>query len=513
MRHIRFGVVLLLALTSMTVASQALPTEGYTPRFDEGDCIFARPEPSIICGTLTVPEDRTNPAGRQVRLAVVIFPAVLQPSLPDPLIYLEGGPGFSALYGVNRWVDHPARANRDIIIFDQRGTGFSEPSLNCPEIENNDPAQFTNPVSNCFFRIQQEEGIGVEHYDSAASAADVRDLAVALGAPQVNLYGISYGSRLALTVIRDYPDTVRSGVLDAIFPPEADLVADRISNRFRAFELLFGDCQADPACRAAFPDIQETFFRVVERYNENPYQLARPNPGFPDVLTGDGIVNALFLGMYNTPALPMIPYGVYRLDRAENDDDVLFGYFMVHGFLTPETYRARRIPQTPSIRDTAAVQLYEDNFGDVSYSEGLYLSVNCADEIAFSDENEATRLDADRVPPTLRDWLVNDVGGIAFGCSAWGVPSNDAIEEQRVESDVPVLLLGGAYDPITPIDWMMSARAGLPNNKLVVFTYGGHGVSLDNPCGIGLVVAHVNAPELAPDTSCSVGEINFYTED
>jgi pimeloyl-ACP methyl ester carboxylesterase len=156
------------------------------------------------------------------------------------------------------------------------------------------------------------------------------------------------------------------------------------------------------------------------------------------------------------------------------------------------------------------VVVYENRYGNVAYAEGMHLSVNCAEELTFSDTDESVDADSYRVPPILWEYLRNDASGLSFGCTVWDVDRQPRTENERVQSTVPTLLIGGAFDPITPVDWMMSARAGLPNSQLAVFTYGGHGVSLDSPCGIGLVTAHFNAPTLQHDLSCAAGEIDFY---
>jgi len=511
MRRAVIVMVVWAALVVVGVAGQEADL-GYTPRYEETSCLFELPEPDIICGTVTVPENRADPTGRQVRLAVTVIPALTDP-LPDPIIYLSGGPGGRASFLLYRWLNHPMRVNRDVILLDQRGTGFSTPSLNCPEIEENRNGPYVLPVEYCRYRTVEEEGTDINQYHSAASAADIRDLVRVMGYEQVNLYGISYGSRLALTVLREYPEIVRAAVLDAVFPPEADLISERIRTRFRAFEALFGACNANPACRAAYPDLEARFYEVVERYNNAPYTFDTTFPGIPPTLTGDLIVDALFLGLYNTPSLGMIPEGIARLERAESEDDIAFGYYMTRGRVTPEVYRSRQPVSEPSIEDSPEVQAYEDRVGEVDYAEGMHLSVNCAEELPFSDGEAATQADAEIVPQILLRYLSADVSALLVSCNMWNVQSLDPVETERVQSDVPVLLISGVYDPITAVGWAISARVGLPNSRLVVFGYGGHGVSVDDPCGRALVTAHFNAPTLTPDSSCADGDIDFFTGD
>ena len=180
----------------------------YEPVFTETDCWFDLP--GVVCGYLTVPEDRGDPMGNQVELAVAIIESQSANPLPDPVIYLEGGPGGAALLGIESLLDHPLLADRDLIMFDQRGTGFSVPSLNCYELEEDEGE---NAVQACRDRLL-DEGVNLDAYNTAATAADVNDLRLALGYEQVNLLGVSYGTKAALTTLRDFPTVIRSVVVD-----------------------------------------------------------------------------------------------------------------------------------------------------------------------------------------------------------------------------------------------------------------------------------------------------------
>lgn len=468
------------------------------------DCPFPPLDPTVRCATLSVPENRADPEGAQVQLMVAILPAFSPNPLPDPVIYLEGGPGFSAVFRLDLWIQHPLRMNRDLVLLDQRGTGFSLPSLNCPEVETGDYGVFLTPLNNCRYRLAVEQGVDILQYNSAASAADLNDLRMALGAPQVNLYGISYGTRLALTTMRDYPNTVRAAVLDSILPPEADLIADRIYTRLQAFDALFAACATDPACNSRYPNLQNTFYELVTRYNAAPYRFSQAGLYLPldGELDGNDIVDALFNGLYRTDALPYLPAGIARLARATTERDIANSYRVVRGLVTARSFDPAYIPP-PRIDETELVQAYIAQYGDVSYAEGVNASVNCSEEILFSDANAAAAADGELVPPALRDYLSLDIQRVMSWCAVWEIGTQDRRETERVYTDVPALLLSGAYDPITSVSWMMSAREGLPNSTAAIFTYGGHGVSYADDCGVSLVVTFINAPHLPPDTSCA----------
>ena len=197
----------------------ATPTPAYTATFEQGACPWAipagqKPE-GVRCGFVVVPENRAKSVGRTVRLAVAVFKATAATGVLDPVVRLGGGPGFSDvqyLDGLTVENGKPSQDRRDLVFFDQRGTGLSEPSLRCPEVRDNfisslaenlraaeDAARTNAALLKCHDRLAGE-GVDFGAYNSAASASDVADVMSALGYGDYNIYGISYGTRLALTI-------------------------------------------------------------------------------------------------------------------------------------------------------------------------------------------------------------------------------------------------------------------------------------------------------------------------
>ena len=257
--------LLLILLVTGVAAQEHLPVY---PVYEENPCPFPSLE-TVTCGTLTVYEDRTTPDSQTIQLAVAVIAAQSPDPEPDPIIYLEGGPGGSALIAVEGLLNHPLRENRDLILFDQRGAGFSQPSLNCIEIESPNTGFQRSPIESCYLRLQRD-GINLNRYTSADSAADVNDLRVAMGYEQVNLYGISYGARLALTVMRDYPDSVRAAVLDSVLPPEVNRYERSASDTLTALRYFFDQCAADTVCQQAYPSLEHDFYVLVAAFNDTP---------------------------------------------------------------------------------------------------------------------------------------------------------------------------------------------------------------------------------------------------
>ncbi|MCA9904902.1 MAG: alpha/beta fold hydrolase, partial [Anaerolineae bacterium] len=219
----RLKAALLLSLLLTVLLAAPVLAQDELPYVELTDCWMDLPDglvegDDVDCGLLFVPEDRTDPDSATIELAVAILYASEDDVQPDPIIYLAGGPGGNAVDELEAWVDIPYIQDRDLILLDQRGTGYSFPSLNCPEIEESED----DATQACRDRLVAD-GVNLQAYNSAENAADVADLRVALGYDEWNLYGISYGTRLAQTIVRDYPQGIRSVILDSAYPLAANL--------------------------------------------------------------------------------------------------------------------------------------------------------------------------------------------------------------------------------------------------------------------------------------------------
>jgi len=234
-----------------------------------GACKFPLPSGyQVECGDLTVPQNRDLPHGRSIKLHVAYFHSTNPNPPEDPILYLVGGPGVSLLYDIEHLFYHfeVYLANRDVIVFDQRGTGYARPALLC---EN---AHFGIESAEVCGRFYRQWGIDLEAFSSVESAADAEDLRRALGIRAWNVVGVSYGSRLAQVIARDHPQGVRSVILDSV--AELDGVDySRYSSRIEWPRQILRDCEADPPCRAAYPNIVEVFDDVVGRLVRQPVRV------------------------------------------------------------------------------------------------------------------------------------------------------------------------------------------------------------------------------------------------
>ena len=228
-------------------------------------------------------------------------------------------------------------AGRELIFFDQRGIGLSEPALDCPAVQDLSIDLLDNQVGgrqlsdqeaydlvlNSFLSCGEdlEAGADLSAYNTLASAADVNDLRIALGYDQVNLWGGSYGTRLALGVMRDYPEGLRSVVLDSAYPPDVDLYLDAPKNANSAFNVLFNACAEDPVCNQNYPDLGEVFFNTVELLEARPYDTVIMNPltgeSFDAVIDGETLMGLIFQLLYETELLPNLPMLIYQANQGD----------------------------------------------------------------------------------------------------------------------------------------------------------------------------------------------------
>jgi pimeloyl-ACP methyl ester carboxylesterase len=478
------------------------PAPSYTPRFVAVACPFDPAGERVDCGYLVVPENRARPAGRQVKLALAIIRSRAAQPQPDPVLYLEGGPGGGAVYDPTFWYESPLLEQRDIILLDQRGTGYSLPSLNCPELEAAGVATFADEVraaGACHKRLAGE-GVDLTQYNSAAIAADIADLRVALAAPQINLFGVSYGTRAALTVMRDHPTGIRSVILDSTYPPEVDAYTEGAANAAAAIEVLFEGCAADPECDAAYPQLEVDFYRLVARLNRRPALLERTDPysgeTYEERLEGDALVSYLVDWLYDTWALPLLPRALGEAAAGRYEPLVA----LLDGTTdeAPEPKRAVRfrVQDTEGVMDTTAAER-----GDVTDSEGLFYSVECREELPFGDLAAARRA-LRPFASVLHTPLMASLEQTAAICAVWDAGRAHAIEDRPVASDIPTLVLAGEYDPVTPPHWGEAAAGRLTNSFFFEFPGTGHGVIFSDTCPERMAAAFLENPGKPPSASC-----------
>ena len=463
---------------------------GYEVSFDPEECPFQPPpgaEPR--CGYLSVPADRGRPEEGRIRLAAAVFPARLEEKHP-PVVYLEGGPGGEALESLPFTYEtliKPLDAERTVIVFDQRGVGYSEPSLSCPQTrrlvfdllaEDLPTEEWLNRFTAVLYECRQpwvNSGIDLSNFNSAASAADVADLRAALGYPEWDLYGISYGTRLALTVMRDHPEGVRSAVLDSAYPPQVDEIALILRNASGALDELFSACAADPYCNSTYGDLEPLLFSLVDRLNDAPAEIEVIDyislRTYPALLDGDSLLGLVFQAMYAEWTFPRIPKALTEIrDGRYTSAEELMSLFLAN---------------------------------EAFFSIGQFLSISCREEAPFSDLNlvRSEREAHPRLVSLVEGSLIQSERASEF-CAAWGAGAAGPIENQPVESSIPSLVAAGRFDPVTPPDYGRRASEHLDNAWFVEFPALAHGVTTVEGCPRSIMLDFLADPSAEPDTAC-----------
>jgi pimeloyl-ACP methyl ester carboxylesterase len=449
---------------------------------------------TVTCGFLTVLENRSEPEGDTIRLFVTrIEPPGGNPA-PDPVLILGIDLGKTPDYA--GFAPGAQRVNRELILLDQRGTGHSEPTLACPEVERlgerlvgarlSDPevrADLQSAAEACHDRMTGE-GIDLSAYNVGEMAADVEDVRRALGIPRWNIASYGSSSRVALEVVRRSPEHVRAMWLDTPQFPQVDGVTLGITGTRYALTQIADDCAADRVCSRRYPDLSNALQEAVVRLDEEPVTVnvadtpAAEAAGHPIRVVVDGgaflravraMVSNIDLGM--APAVPAL---IYR--ALEGDVEVV----------------AYLLSEEPLCLG------YQPVCGAQTSFEGALFSILCHDEIPFVEASRLTAMAGG--DPGFQDAYVEspylDV------CEAWDVGEATSAANRPVSSDVPMLIFVGEYDAYGPLPVAEQAIASLSGSFLVDVPYQGHNVLGSLDCYRNIRNAWIENPTSAPDTSC-----------
>lgn len=560
-----------MLLLAVTVVSLPLVALGYSPKFDVSDCpYFIRKladdsAAEIRCGHLTVLEDRNDiESSRPIEVFVVRI-AAREPAGNAPLIFLAGGPGSAVAWSVPLILESPLHQQYEIIALDQRGAGLSRPSLNCYERDDQTISSDVIWLRDCYRRLIGD-GIALRSYNSANSARDIHDLLVALEISEANIYGLSYGSRIALTLARDLPQRVRSLILDGVLPLQVNRWDTLAVTGNQAFDRIFAACAAASACERAYPNLAEKFYQVIRNLNRAPVEIHREDVDYPVLTNGDDFAYDIFYRLYEKGSISYLPAlidayftGDFGYDPEEearkrkgqarytahdpqaNEYDLmamemldiadikrLFDHYRrlsadewdelmaaIRYRMTYQPYQEylglpslAETEQYLKALDTEARDLIEaEALGVFDHaSEGTQLSFECAEEAHFNSREEIAN-QAAQLPGTVRralvDWAIDGVSE----CQWWPAPRASRFENQPVSSAIPTLLLSGQFDPITPAEWGDEAAKYLMNSWHYVFPDLGHGALFAGaaPCVDAIALAFLANPARQPDAGCLAG--------
>ncbi|MEA2562389.1 MAG: hypothetical protein QOH06_3893 [Acidobacteriota bacterium] len=405
--------------------------------------------PEARCGTYEVWENRAAKSGRKIPLLVVVLPAQGPDRLPDPLVYFTGGPGGSSVRaGADRIAQAlgAVRQRRDLLLVDFRGTGGSA-GLFCPELQGSaanrlmDDYMPPDRVKACAERLGKTADL--TQYTNDTSIDDIDEVRAALGYEKINLFGISGGSRSVLVYLRRHPDKVRTAVLWGVAPTDFRNPFSMARDGQQALDSLIAECEGDTGetgCRAAFPKLRNEVTAVLGQVAKEPVAVALTDAetGRPmEVrLTRNGLGQALRYMLYSPSSAVLLPLEVHL--AAQGDWKPL----------------------------AESVRFFADGLN--SAAMGYNLALTCSEDVPFIREDE--------IPAAVQGTFLGDfrIRAQQAACAQWPAARLGRELLDPVVSDVPVLLISGERDPVTPPANAERAARTLKNSLQVVVPDGGH---------------------------------------
>ena len=451
--------------------------------FDTGKALLA-----VECGRMTVPENYDEPA-RTIEIAFMVVHPRRDRDPGNPVLYLSGGPGapslvFAELLTASPHI-HDVVVDRTWVFYDQRGHGRSLPALRCP------------PQSDYFKRVKLcrdeliKQGIDLSQYNSLRSARDIDGLRKALGVKQWNLWGVSYGSRLAFAVARDFPASVRSIIHDGPSYVEGLEIVDDFRGTDIAIHKLISKCAAEAACASRYPDLRNRFLAALPRLRQQP--LAVGGERIDDSRTVNFVRGILFSGTRGfEQRIGELPA---YLDAAARGDGVLM--LRIEKEMPPEP--------NPFAQNPVPVE--------GRYAMGQNVSVECFDERGFESASDYERAAARS--DIVRAMFGERMGQGAFQeCALWPSGRAEPVRKARVHYDGPQLAFSGELDP------SLSGMSGFememlyPNARNIIFRNAGHvqasladyppkSVDAYRLCALRLARQFLADRQQALDTSCA----------
>jgi pimeloyl-ACP methyl ester carboxylesterase len=413
-------------------------------------CRVAGVDEQLLCGKLTVFENRKTRTGRTIDLNVVVLPALDQKNEAGPLFDLAGGPGVASTGAADFYAGpgKELRRGHDVVLVDQRGTGNSNrlsiPQETTPQhyLREMYPVDYVREMRHAL-----EQRADLTKYTTSIAMDDLDDVRAWLGYERINLFGLSYGTRAALVYMRQHPEHVRSVILMGVAPTDLKMPLHHSESAARAMDLLLSECEQDAACHAAFPQIRDDWKNALAQLEKQPARVeyAPPKKAAPVTveIQRDVFAEKIRTWMYDRDQAARIPLIIHH--AAEGD----FAPFLQQAI-------------APSIPDFVA--------------DGMYLSVTCAEDVPFVDQGEAGRLNMDNPFGNYR------VSQQTRACGMWPRGEVPADFLEPVRSNASVLIFSGNMDPVTPPKYGEEVAKHLPNSRHVIIPEGGHGpFGLSNP--------------------------------
>ncbi len=399
------------------------------------------------CGVFPVAENPDQPDGKTIELHVALIAARAPTPAEDPLVVIQGGPGGSSveLYVSMEDAFDGVRKSRDILLIDQRGTGKSNP-MRCALSEEDDGAIEFDPVLAAKFSQDCLADLpgNPRFYTTSVAVKDLEAVRMALNYPSLNIYGVSYGTRVALHYMRRYPEQTRSVIIDGVVPPQWHLGPDIARFGQNTLDDIFARCEASSSCNQRFGDLEVKLSVLASRLDQNPQELTISDPitgrGTPMTFTQQHLVMAVRLMSYQRESQALIPLLIHEA---------------YNGNLQPLAAQAQMAGESLS----------------TALAMGMHNSVVCTEDMPFVESFNDQELRDTYMGP-------DQMASLRAICQHWPRGLMDDDFNQPLSSDLPVLVLSGEFDPVTPPENGALAAQTLSNQQTVVAPGQGHGIAM-----------------------------------
>lgn len=407
------------------------------------------------CGRLAVKENPDDPASKDIDIEILRLPAISPAAQPDPLFLIQGGPGGSSIELASHI--HPVftdvRKNRDLIFIDQRGTGKSNP-LRCKQLSTEDLQLPELAQLEKYFPLMQqcaeENKPSLPFYTTLHAVQDLDAVRKILGYKKINIWGVSYGTRVALEYAHRYPEQTRAIVLDAVAPKEIALSKFAARDSFAALGAVNNECQQQPECVEVFGDMVQKAEVIYTRLREvdqagTPLVVSYEHPIIQSAetltLSARNFSMLIFSALYSRDLTVLLPAAI---NRAEQEDYRLLA---------------------------ALFALSADNSQRMNIADAMHFSVVCNEDWHFVTES-----DVETTPPFFG---LNSIKERDAVCQFWPKAKLPDDFWAPITSEIPALLLSGKHDPVTPAIWADRVAKNLKNAVHLIAPGGNHGISTE----------------------------------
>jgi pimeloyl-ACP methyl ester carboxylesterase len=473
--------VILIAYLCLTWNYSKAQDKGYTPKIETCACAFkADSNYKERCAYLIVPENRNRPKGTTIKLPFIVVESNNPSKHPDPVLYTAGGPGASSLGGVRNIQRRAFFKDRDYIAFEQRGTYFAQPCLSCDGIGEviKEAYRKNLPLDSMILEQTKRcrkalvaQGIDISAYNTIENAADIEDLRIALRIDSINLVGISYSGGLMLTVMRNFPQHIRSVTLDSALPGFVNYEEDALFSINEGFNRIFSNCERDSIGKPEYDHLKERFKKYFASIGDKVFTLKYLEKGTKDSITikyrRSELLDYLVDGLQANDWLKRMPYIINDVINGDRD-----GY----------------------------MKRYFDNIfnaGGGRNTLGMRYSMYCSEQINYA--NQVLIDKQNEIFPYLANYRFNNVDHPI--CSCWNVKPIDKVAKTPVYSNIPLLLSSGDTDPYCRPFYNDIIHHFTPNSQRLLFTDKSHGPLLNTKVGDELLSTFLSDPykKIVPD--------------